>query len=355
MSRLLKVAPNLQSSLLIGVGGIGAGIVFELSGDHLLGRNESRSARLLDSRDYCKLHIFTHYVSVLLGAGTGVGQFRVIPIGKVGDDPNGHRLIREMAAAGMDTRFVEIIPDRPTLFSVCYQYPDGSGGNITTSESAASGLTFADIERAESLLKPASSSAFVLAAPEVPLPLRLHVLELGGRWGAFRLASLTSGEMEEAKRLRFMEQVDLIALNEDEAYSLIQCEFKPSSPAPFLERLADHLRAYNPNMQIVLSVGAAGAFAFDSEWTHLPAYQVNVSSTAGAGDALFGGTVAGLISGMRLPAATELGMLLACYSVTSPHTIHPGANVESLLDFAFRSSIPVSEAITGRISSGRRA
>lgn len=352
MSRVLRVAPNRSTSLLIGVGGIGAGIVFELSGDHLLGRNESRPGRLLDARDYCKLHIIAHYVSVLLGAGTGVGQFRVLPIGKVGDDPNGRRLIGEMAAAGMDTRFVEIIPARPTLFSVCFQYPDGSGGNITTSESAASLLSFADMERAAPVLEEAAGGAFVLAAPEVPLPLRLRLLELGSRWGAFRLASLTSGEIQEAERLKYFEQVDLIAVNEDEAYTLIKCEFEPSSPVPFLTRLGDRLRAYNPNMQIVLSAGAAGAFALDSEWTHLPAHRVDVSSTAGAGDALFGGTVAGLVSGMPLPTAVELGVLLACFSVTSPHTIHPETNLDRLLEFARRNKIPVPKEITQEISLG---
>ncbi|HKT69754.1 MAG TPA: hypothetical protein VJP83_09970, partial [Terriglobales bacterium] len=67
---------------LIGIGGIGSGIFFALDGNHTLGREESRFGRLLDIRDYCKLHIISHYVARLLGAGPG-GAFRVIPIGKV--------------------------------------------------------------------------------------------------------------------------------------------------------------------------------------------------------------------------------------------------------------------------------
>jgi len=350
MTRFLTVSPDEPSSLLIGIGGIGAGMVFELAGDHLLGRNESRPGRLLDVRDYCKLHIISHHVSVLLGAGTDVGRFRVLPIGKVGDDPNGHRLIGEMAAVGIDTQLVEVVPARPTLFSVCFQYPNGSGGNITTSESAASLLSLSDLERAEPLLEEAVGRAVVLAAPEVPLTLRLRLLELGSRWGAFRLASLTSGEMKEVEGSRFFERVDLLAVNEDEASTLINSEYRPSSPGQFLTRLADRLRADNPDIQIILSVGASGAFAFDSQWTHLPAHKVDVSSTAGAGDALFGGTVAGLISGMALPTAVELGVLLASLSVTSPHTIHPDADLDRLLQFADRNSIPVSKEVTQGIS-----
>jgi len=53
---------------IVGVGGIGTGLFFALEGAHDLGRDESRPARLLDVRDYCKLHIVAHYAAVLLGA-----------------------------------------------------------------------------------------------------------------------------------------------------------------------------------------------------------------------------------------------------------------------------------------------
>ena len=54
---------------LIGTGGIGSGILFNLDGDHTMGRNESRSGELTPFRDYCKLHIISHYPTVLLGQG----------------------------------------------------------------------------------------------------------------------------------------------------------------------------------------------------------------------------------------------------------------------------------------------
>ena len=38
-------------------------------GEHELGRNESRLGELLDSRDYCKLHIVEHYIARLMGSG----------------------------------------------------------------------------------------------------------------------------------------------------------------------------------------------------------------------------------------------------------------------------------------------
>ena len=94
-------------------------------------------------KDYCKLHIITHYVTVLLGSGKGFSSY---PIGKVGFDETGTELLKEMKNAGMDVRGVLQIADKPTLFSVCFQYPDKSGGNITTSNSAADMVNKEDID-----------------------------------------------------------------------------------------------------------------------------------------------------------------------------------------------------------------
>ncbi|NIN09662.1 MAG: hypothetical protein GTO76_13735, partial [Planctomycetales bacterium] len=67
--------PRYQA--MIGVGGIGSGSFFALRGNHTLGREESRGGRFLDRRDYCKLHIISHYVKTLLGP-----EFSTIPIGQ---------------------------------------------------------------------------------------------------------------------------------------------------------------------------------------------------------------------------------------------------------------------------------
>jgi len=132
---MLALRSNEESGFtcVIGIGGIGSGIVYALQGEHELGRNESRLGELLNSRDYCKLHIVLHYIVRLMGSGSQPAPFRVWPIGLVGNDSAGRRILGEMSGAGIDTRFVRIHPTMRTLFSVCFLYPDGSGGNITRS------------------------------------------------------------------------------------------------------------------------------------------------------------------------------------------------------------------------------
>ena len=271
-------------------------------------------------------------------------------------------MIQEMAAVGIDTQYVDILQDRPTLLSVCFQYPDGSGGNVTTSESAASALTHRDVDRCAELLASGDSHSIALAAPEVPIETRDHLLKLADRHHAFCAASFTSSEMQTAGREGMLSHVDLLAMNEDEAGMLVGETFDAANAQAFLDRCADTLRAYQPLIQIIVSLGKQGAFAFaHGTWDYCPAANVPVVSTAGAGDALLAGVLSALAVGMPfirpgpartsfsdrpLESALDFGALLAAYTVTSPHTIHPDANLETLLSFGHKLGITFSSALT---------
>ncbi|HZD80310.1 MAG TPA: carbohydrate kinase family protein [Actinomycetota bacterium] len=332
---------------LVGVGGIGSGIVMALEGDRTLGRDESRGARLLDARDRCKLHIVAHHVARLLAADPSGRPFHVVPVGRVGDDQAGRALVAEMRSAGMDTSRVEAVPGRPTLFSVCFQYPDGAGGNLTTVDSAASALGRSEVDAVAPLVEEAGPRGIVLAAPEVPLAVRRRLLELGTQVGAFRVASFLTAEVREAQGSGLLEMVDLLAMNREEA-AVLAGPLDPHDPEPFLGRVAGALDGERGGMRIVVSAGALGAFGFEEGcWVHRPAPSVEVAGTAGAGDALLGGIVAALAVGIPLLAPTagvdppakladalDLGVLLAACAVTSPHTIPPDADLRSVLAFA---------------------
>jgi sugar/nucleoside kinase (ribokinase family) len=350
----LPLPPDAPYRHLVGVGGIGAGLFFALEGNHDLGRNESRPGRLLDVRDYCKLHIVAQYPTVLLGARKDHGPFHVVPVGKVGIDEVGLRIRAEMERAGMDVCFVDAVPGHPTLLSVCFQYPDGSGGNITTVDSAAALVRERDIDRVEGWLSP---SALALAVPEVPLPVRRHLLRRATERGALRVASLTTAEIEEARATGFLSLVDLLALNEDEAAALAGAPFPDTAPEPFLQRLSSAA----PGVRLVVTAGARGAFAFDgTAWAHVPALPVIVVSTAGAGDAMLGGVLTGLAVGLPfapdgspraslgerpLSTALELGALVAAFKVTSPHTIPPDLSLDALLALAREHGVDLGEGL----------
>jgi sugar/nucleoside kinase (ribokinase family) len=363
--RALRLPADAPYRLLTGVGGIGAGLFFALAGDHTLQRNESRPGELLDVRDYCKLHIIAHYVAALLGAQASGSPFRVLPVGRVGDDEAGECLRQEMAAVGMDVRFVSSDPQRPTALSVCFQYPDGAGGNITASNAASSALSCAEVDQVEPYLARWAGRTMALAAPEAPLAARLHLLRLATRYGALRVASLASTEMAAASDLGMFALIDLLAINEDEAAALVGQPFDGDVPLPFLARCAERLTALQPTMRLVVTAGERGAYGYArGQWDFSPALRVPVASTAGAGDALLAGVMVGLAIGLPLIApdparagrsarpvdsALDLGVLLAACTVTSPHTIHPEANAEALVGLAEQLGLcwgaPLAEAL----------
>ncbi len=355
--------PDAPYHRLVGVGGIGTGLFFALEGSHDLGREESRPARLLDVRDYCKLHIVAHYPAVLLRARPSGTAFHVVPVGCVGHDEAGRRLRQEMAAAGMDTHFVRVVPDRPTLLSVCFQYPDGTGGNITTSNSAASALGAADVDAVGRLL---DRRTLALGLPEAPLQERHRLLRLAGAARSLRVSSLATAEIDEARERGYFADVDLLALNAHEAEALAGTPFAPDAPQSFLDGLCGAAHALAPAMRLVLTAGRRGAFAFDgSRWGHVPALPVSVASSAGAGDALLGGVLVGLVAGLPLVApgasaalpgrplasALDLGVLVSAFKLASPHTIPPDLTPDALITFAGTHAVELAPELQGLFAS----
>ena len=333
---------RLRYRVMIGTGGLGSGVFFALSGNHTLGREESRGGRFLDRRDYCKLHIIAHYVQTLLG-----DEFRTIPVGAVGNDDVGRTLLAEMADAGLDLGLMSTVEGKPTLYSFCFAYPDGSGGNMTTSDSASSAVDAAAVQEAQAEFSRHRGVGVALAAPEVPLHARRALLKLGGEYGFFRAASFTREELTDPAGREMLADVDLLAVNLDEAAAAAELESSEGTdPALVAREAAARLSRTNPDMLISITAGSAGSWAWDgSTLTHCPKCDAHVESTAGAGDAHLAGTIVGLTAGLPLPEAQQLGTLVAGLSVTSPHTINHEINRESLRAFSDQCGIQLASNV----------
>ena len=351
---------------LVGTGGIGTGVFFRLSGEHTLGREESRGGRFLERRDYCKLHIICHYVKALLGR-----SIEVVPIGKVGDDEAGERLFEEMREAGLELSYVHALAGASTLYSFCFLYPDGSGGNMTTEDSASGEVNARAVDAAEPVFQRAGGQGIALAVPEVPLETRDRLLRLATRHGLFRAASFATGEMRQVRRLGLLERVDLLALNRDEVRALAgagdrvgedaaqECEDAAQECEDDLragtERAIEFLAREFPHLLLLVTAGAEGSWSWDGEQLrHIPAIPVEVQTTGGAGDAHLAGTIAALAAGASVDTAHRLGAILAAASVTSPHTIHKQISRRQLTQLARRGGL-MDEPLSDLFETGRQA
>ena len=346
----LRANPTNGFTCAVGVGGIGVGMVYALQGEHELGRNESRLGELLDSRDYCKLHIVLHYIAQLMGSGREPDSFQVSPIGVIGNDAAGRQILTEMTAAGIDTQFVRTHPALRTPFSVCFMYPDGSGGNITSSNSAAGAVSVEDLRAAAPYMKAAGSRGVALCLPEVPLELRREFLEVASDCGNYRACSFALGDIDAARAMGLIGLCDLLALNQEEASALLGDSSGAVLEENILgERAAEFTRMHS-QLRIIITAGQKGAYGFEGGRSQFcPAPVVQPISTAGAGDALLAAVLCALaagvpfidpsqretpFSGRLLRTALDFGVLNGSFSITSPHTIHPEAVLENLFVFA---------------------
>jgi len=331
---------------VFGTGGIGAGMFFLMEGNHTFGHDESRLAFLTDYRDYCKQHIILHYIAKL------TKNIKTFAIGKVGKDEQGEKLIKQMQNAGILTEYVEATDQARTMLSICFQYPDGSGGNITTSNSACNQVTPEYIAKCSMQV---DRNSVIVAVPEVPLDSRIRLLRIGRERGAFNTASILSGEIEEFEQKKGYALCDFLAVNIDEAKAISKTE---GSLESIVTATAGIVERYSPNIKLVITAGKHGAYTFENgnlEQIHI--IDVPVVSTAGAGDALFAGTITGLLSGMpfqkgrndhyfaetSLESAVELGTIISTFSVMSPDTIAEKVTRENIIEFIKENHFSMSE------------
>jgi ribokinase len=337
---------------VIGTGGIGTGMFFALSGNHTLGREESRAVRIVDRKDYCKLHIVSHYVRSLLGP-----SFRVLPIGMVGDDDAGKNLLSEMTETGIRTVHVRKARGARTLFSFCLVYPDGSGCNLTTDDSASAMLTPENVREAEGEFEKAGSRGIGLALPEVPIESRKQLLELATTHGLYRIASFTTQEMRIVTDERLLDLVDHLACNIDEAESFCASLHGriPSGKTPeqIAKKTAALLMEKYPLLGFSITAGRNGSWITEKRGLHrIPACSVETRGTAGAGDAYISGFIAGLACGLGPVESGRLGSLTGALSVTSPHTIHKGLDADGVRRLALESGFVLTGGLKALLLHG---
>ena len=335
---------KLKYDYVVGTGGIGSGILFRFSDNITLGRNESRLAELMDVRDFCKLHIILHYVITYLNK-----SIPVYAIGRVGDDVSGREVLGLMEQYGINCRYVNVDSHEKTMYSVCFVYPDSDGGNITTSNSASGNMREEDIAAffEQEQLK---GRGLVLAAPEVPLDIRLYLLKKGRENSCFNVASFTSDEMGECISSGAFQYVDLLAINKHEMETLVTAGgVEAESGAP---ECYGFLRSQNPGIQLIVTQGGEGAQFFANGYSErIPAIWKPVNSTAGAGDCFLATVISGLICGVPFyehDSSVGLGGLAALASslkVTCKDTIDFTLDRERLKEEAARLGIDFLDKI----------
>ena len=220
-------------------------------------------------------------------------------VARVGDDPMGRARLEELANQGVGTAMVTLTPGVASGVAVITLTPDGEN-DIVVAPGANARLSATDIDRAGDVL---GRAAVVVAQFEVPMEAVVRAAQLAGKSTRVVVNCAPFRPVPPA----VLSRADVVVVNEVEAS---QFSGGPvSSPAAALDA-AHGVLQLGPRA-VVVTLGARGAVVVTEETSvEVPAPRTKVVDTTGAGDAFAGALAAMLASGLELPKAVELGVMV---------------------------------------------
>ena len=243
----------------------------------------------------------------------GLGH-QVTWVSRLGDDPLGHRVLADVAAAGVGTSLVELDKAAPTGVYFKDPRPEGTRVFYYRRGSAAS-LMAADILRPALASPPRVVHVSGITPALSPTCDEMMSQLFGHLEGTTTLASFDVnfrpalwGPKEAAPRLRALAQrAGVVFVGLDEAQTLwgthAPREVRDLLPGPPV---------------LVVKDGATGATAFDGAGeVFVPCPPVAVSEPVGAGDAFAAGWLSGLLRGLPQAQRLRLGHVLAGVALAS--------------------------------------
>ncbi len=246
-------------------------------------------------------------------------------VGRVGKDRLGDRGAEWMADANVDLTFLGRSEKIATGCGFVMINREGVPA-ITTAMGANEEFSAADVDRAEPAL---AKARIVLVTFEIPVATALHAIRRAKELGAFTI--LTPGPAEPLGH-DALKGLDLLAPNRTEAGVLMGL---PPGERPDVRELAQRLQNYFGVSHVVITLGGDGALVTDGSLQELvPAFEVQVVDTPGAGDAFTAGLTFGLMGGAPLVDAARFGCLTAGRAITVRESVPGFGTLAEVLEFA---------------------
>jgi ribokinase len=228
-----------------------------------------------------------------------------VMVGCVGEDDDGACVVRDLSQAGLDVEQVMSLPGEHTGRAHVAVAADGENFIVVV---PGANLALSPDRAVEALGRVTVPGGVVVVQAEISASTVEAVLVAGAAAGARVVLNLAPFTPLAARAL---ELCDPLVVNEAEVSQMV------GQPVDTLVEARDAaLRVDRRCRSVVVTLGAAGAVvAENGTVTHVPAPEVTVVDTTGAGDALAGALAARLAAGDRLIQAVEWGVHAASLSV----------------------------------------
>jgi pseudouridine kinase len=236
-------------------------------------------------------------------------------VSRVGDDAEGDRVRREMAALGIELTGVTVSQKRPTASYTAVLDPDGE---------LVIGLADMEIYEEMTAEQLAAVPEELWERPIWFLDTNLPVAALENVVSRARAGQLVTADPvsvpKSARLLPILQRIDVLFPSREEAEVLSGIAIRTPVEAV---RAAERIVKLGVK-QVVITLGSCGIYAA-GKWLNgqVSAMTANVRDVTGAGDALIAGYLYATWSGKGALEAIRYGIAAATLTVEHPATVHP--------------------------------
>ena len=246
-------------------------------------------------------------------------ELRPTFLGIVDDTPMGADVLHKLQNHKVNTEYVQVVPEGMGTWLAVFDNNGDVAGSISKRPNLMPILDLLQ-EKGDEIFSKVSS---VVMEVDMEKDIVKLALELAEKHGC-KAFGVVSNMSIAAKRRDFLQKFDCFICNRQEAGQLFLNDYESFTPAQMEQMLrAKVVGAQIPSM--VVTLGDQGAVYADVHGSSgaVPARNVQVKDTTGAGDAFCAGVAIGLTYGKTLPEAIEIGSVLAASVITSSENVCP--------------------------------
>ena len=246
-------------------------------------------------------------------------ELRPTFLGLVDDTPIGAAVLHKLQNHKVNTQYVQVVPEGMGTWLAVFDNNGDVAGSISKRPDLMPILTLLQ-EKGDEIFSQADS---VVMEVDMEKDIVKTALELAEKFGC-KTFGVVSNMSIAAKRRDFLQRFHCFICNRQEAGQLFLNDYTDYTPQQMEEMLRSKVTgAKIPSM--VVTLGDQGAVYADMDGNSgvVPARNVLVKDTTGAGDAFCAGVVIGLTYGKNLKDSIDIGSVLAASVITSSENVCP--------------------------------
>ena len=246
-------------------------------------------------------------------------ELRPTYLGIVDDTPMGEAVLQKLRNHKVNCDYCLTIPDGMGTWLAVFDNNGDVAGSISKRPNFYPMLNQLE-QKGDEIFAAADS---IVLQVDVHKDIAKKSIELAKKHGK-KIFALVSNMSIAAERRDFLQKFDCFICNQLEAGLLFLDDYEGKSPEEMRQILLEKVTAAKiPSMVVTMGGDGAVYASMEGECGIVPARNVAVKDTTGAGDAFCAGVAIGLTYGKDLAGAVRIGTMLAASVIVSSENVCP--------------------------------